>query len=281
MLYLYGKKWKSKLYIGQRFTAHHQLQINKQPNMKFFIISSFVLVAAVGQEDYYIDPSCVDISMHGDVEFNRTVHELCNFKMTTNCKTTTERVCEDIIVTDCKIVGYTECYESTEEEEVPNDIVNQHQFPYKTCTPYKTYITEYKHLPQCTNVTKERCDSKWVINGYGKKVWDSKVNCRDVTWEECKLVSTPVKQEVEAYKCVDAKDPIYYETVTNKIDSVSLNKRTCRAVAKPVCEVSTKTVCEDVEIYNCEDVIEPNCFNVEFSVPYQEKEHLLRCPFNH
>ena len=257
--------------------------------MKFLIISSLLFGGALGfksnhgshKEEH--SSGCVDISMYGPVGYNKNVSNLCNYKMTTNCKTSTQEVCEDIIITDCKIVGYTECHETETEDEVSNDIVHQNNYFEKICTvsPHKRWLTEIKQMPVCQNVTKKQCDSKWVINALGEKVFDDHVNCKDVTWENCKLVPTPIEEEVETYDCVDAEDPITYETVEKRQDWVSLKKKTCKAVGKPVCEVSTKTVCEDVEIHNCQDAILPNCFPVEFNVPYQEYNHLLRCPIKH
>ena len=88
----------------------------------------------------------------------------------------------------------------------------------------------------------------------------------------------PMKEEVETYDCVEDKDPIPFETVEKRQEFINVKKRKCKAVGKPVCEVSTETVCEDVEVQNCQDSILPNCFPVEFNIPYQEYNHLLRCP---
>ena len=258
--------------------------------MKCLIISTLVLGGVLASHHGHHDShhsshhkknsDCVDKSEYGPVQFNKTTSELCSYKMTSNCKTTTEKVCENVLKTNCKIVGYPECHEEETQKEVNNDLVRPGKFVEKICTvsPKKQYLTEIKQMPICRNVTKKQCDSKWVINAKGEKVFDENVNCKDVTREKCELVPVPRKEEVETYDCVDARVAIPYEAVEKKKDFVSLKKRTCKAVGKPVCEVSTETVCEDVEVQNCQDSILPNCFPVEFNIPYQEYNHLLRCP---
>ena len=62
-------------------------------------------------------------------------------------------------------------------------------FTPKKCVAegFKT-LREVKQVPECKQVTKQVCDSKWEINGQGDKVFADNENCRDKTWEKCDLV---------------------------------------------------------------------------------------------
>ena len=224
---------------------------------------------------------CVNVSTFLPLVWNQRSGEECRTELIQKCEERKENVCGDVTETICEIVPFTECKLTVTEQKIKESSLVPRTFIEKECVQSKRNIPHRKLMPECTNVTKQQCDSKWVINAHGEKVFDDHVNCRDVTWENCKLVPTPIEEEVETYDCVDAQDPITYETVEKRQDWVSLKRTTCKAVAKPVCEVSTKTVCEDVEIHNCQDVIVPNCFPVEFRIPYQEYNHLLRCPIKH
>ena len=69
-------------------------------------------------------------------------------------------------------------------------------------------LTETKQMPVCVPVTKQQCDSKWEVRvnaetGEMEKVWAGNENCREVTWEDCKLVDTDMTEEVPVKTCVD------------------------------------------------------------------------------
>ena len=136
-------------------------------------------------------------------------------------------------------------------------------------------------MPVCVNVTKQQCDTKWVINEQGEKVWAGNENCHDVTWQDCTLQLREVEIEVPTYDCSPADNPILFQTVEHFHAEVTLLDRSCVPVAKPVCTVTTERKCGEVEWEDCEEIVMPDCQDVLFEVPYQEFNHLIRCPVSH
>ena len=136
-------------------------------------------------------------------------------------------------------------------------------------------------MPVCVNVTKQQCDTKWVIKYDGEKVWAGNENCRDVTWEDCTLEEREVTIEVPTYDCAPAQNPILFQTVEHKPAKVTVIRRECKPVAQPVCKVTTQRKCEEVEWEDCEENVDPHCVDTLFKIPYQEYNHLIRCPVSH
>merc|ERR1712037_982167 len=115
-------------------------------------------------------------------------------------------------------------------------------------------LIEYQQKPVCTTVTKEQCDSKWVVNEFGEKVWAGNENCKDVTWEDCKLESIP--------------HPIVVPAYTAK----------CQAAAFADCSTNYVQECVELEYEECTDSFEEVCFGaMTFRIPFQEYDHRLKC----
>ena len=260
--------------------------------MKQLIILSVCLASALGFKDFNMDhqhdareahdhKNCVDISYYDNVEYNITLTQMCGYKKNTHCVPRKTQVCRDIPVTECRIVGFTECEETPYTQTVSDDGLELETFVAKDCQPGPVKVlNETKKMPECTTITKQQCDSKWETDENGKQVWAGNENCKDVTWEDCKLVDRVVTQEIETYDC-HAEKPITYHKVSRNTEEVTTIRRTCRARAEPACEVRTETRCETVEWEECRDTVRPHCFDFQISVPYQEYNHLLRCTVKH
>ena len=170
---------------------------------------------APGSEEYNskkpeVGDNCVDMSHYLEVEYNVTQTTLCSFKQRTHCEKKTEEVCRDVPVTKCKIVGYTECEEFPETHKVRDDMIVTESFFQKECSPVKKIVTETKKTPHCEMVIKQQCDSKWVVDEYGQKTFATTENCKNVTWEDCKLVDKEVPKEVNSYECHPGSEPLMY-----------------------------------------------------------------------
>merc|ERR1711979_74412 len=105
----------------------------------------------------------------------------------------------------------------------------------------------------CRNVTKQQCDTKWVVNEQGEEVWE----------------------------CNPSTEPTFYHTLEKSSVDLLTYDRVCQPRAHPVCTHSTEVQCKTVEWEDCTDVIIPSCFNTHFKVPYQEYDHRLRCSVGH
>jgi len=158
-----------------------------------------------------------------------------------------------------------------------------HQFVKQDCvvSDQKETITEMKKMPVCRNVTKQQCDTKWVVNEQGEKVWAGNENCEEVTWEDCTLEDKVITQEVDVWECNPSPEPTFYHTLVESSVDVITYDMVCQPRAHPVCTHSSEVQCKTVEWEDCTDVIIPSCFNTYFKVPYQEYDHRLRCSVGH
>ena len=170
---------------------------------------------------------------------------------------------------DCTNVGST--------HTVRCDRTEEKSFTPKKCVPngYET-ISEVKKVPQCKNVTKEVCDSKWIINDTGKKVFANNVNCKEKTWQDCELVDMVLTEKVPGKNCIDDEDVWYLTPVFNTMEVTSY-KRSCSAVGGAVCQVTHTKECTEVTWSDCSDQVIPSCTPVSARIPYQEYNHLKRC----
>ena len=252
-----------------------------------YLVFTLFLSSALCHKDYNGNPeagkiekgdNCVDMSHYLDVEYNVTETTLCAFKQRTHCETQSSEVCRDIPVTSCRVVGFTECEETQETHRVRDDKLEHEVFTYQECSQVKKTVTETKKVPHCELVTQQQCDSKWVMNEYGEKMFATNENCRNVTWEDCKLLEKPVEKEVDSYECHPASEGgIRYPTVVEDTQEVTTVDRVCQPRVENVCEVHTEQQCETVEWEQCRDTVQPHCFDFKIRTPHQEYNHLLRC----
>merc|ERR1712156_403156 len=116
----------------------------------------------------------------------------------------------------------------------------------------------------------------------------SNENCRDVTFEDCKLKDVPTPIQVPKYVCTDLPVETYSVPVFAEVD-VTGYRGTCQVGAYADCTETSETVCADLEFEECSDIIEPNCFpmcmddgtcgTMKFRIPYQTYDHRLKCLF--
>ena len=225
------------------------------------------------------DDKCVDVSRY-KLTFDTSIDNICSFKVIRECTPRSEKVCVEVPKTECTMVaGYT-CDSHKWEETVRCDTTENKTFTPKKCWKDGVEILkETKKTPHCETVTKQQCDSKWEINEYGQKVFASNENCKDVSWEDCRLVDKEVEEEVEVFKCDDDVAKPYLEPVV-KEEEVTAKSEECWAKGGSVCTVKTSVECEEVKWTDCEEKVVKECQEVTIKVPHQEYDHLLRC-INH
>ena len=227
------------------------------------------------------EDECVDVSKYGHVQYNTTMENICSYKVERDCWPKSQRVCVSLPSTECTMeAGYT-CNIEKSVETVRCDETEVKSFTPKKCVPdgFKT-LREVKQVPECHEVTKQVCDSKWEINAQGEKVFASNENCRDKTWEQCDLVDKVIEEQVPAHTCRDEAVETYL-TVLRKEEQTTNIKNTCSATGGAVCRVSSSTDCTEVEWTECEERIITDCNKVTVKIPYQEYDHLLRCKIQH
>ena len=229
------------------------------------------------------DEQCVDISRYLPVQYNVSTPEICSYKVDTKCTKQSREVCVAVPVTECKINGYPECENIPTTKLVRDDGLQDEYFSQQICSisNEKKVITEVKKMPVCRTVTKQQCDSKWVVNEQGEKVWAGNENCKDVTWEDCTLEDKIVTQEIDVWECNPDRQPIVYQTANIANVEVTTVNRVCQPKATPVCSQTTEERCKTVEWEDCWDSIIPSCNKFNVRVPYQEYDHRLRCAVQH
>merc|ERR1712129_490706 len=200
------------------------------------------------------DDNCVDNSRHGELQYNTSTMDVCTHKVERICTKKTEQVCIPVPKISCEVVAYADCNNRPTISTQRCDTTEKDTFVPKHCSQDGVEVLEeVKQMPVCTTVTKQQCDSKWVINDQGEKVWDGNENCRDVSWEDCTLVDKVITEEVTTYS------------------------RTCQPTGNPVCAQTSVTQCTNVEWEECREEVRETCNPITFNIPFQTFHHTLRC----
>ena len=227
------------------------------------------------------DENCVDISRYSELQYNVTQPELCTYTVNKQCESYQQQVCIAIPVTTCTLQPSPDCTQSPIDTQIiRNDKVEQRQYTSKVCQQAGTQtISQTKQRPVCRQVTKPaHCESKWVINDLGEKVWDGNENCQDETTEECTLENYLVPIQVPVWSCQDGEVLTYEEPVASTEEVTAFSSH-CTAAAKPVCTTTSRQECIQVEYEDCLDQLIPQCQASQqtFQVPYQTFDHRLKC----
>ena len=224
------------------------------------------------------DDHCVDISRYSDILYELTVKDLCTYRTSRVCNKKTSSACVPIPTQDCRVVGYADCSSDELRVTVHDDNVEPNFFTPKDCVEdgYQT-LNEHHKKPVCKNVTREHCDSKWVLNAAGEKVWAGNDNCETKTWEECTLEDIVDPIQVPKWKCSEGTAINYNVPVIKEI-SLPYYQTRCAAAAYAECTTTNKQECVEIEYEECTDIVEPFCLgDMKFNVPYQTFDHRLKC----
>ena len=113
----------------------------------------------------------------------------------------------------------------------------------KVCSTGTDIVKHNKLMPECRNVTKQNCITKWETDANGKQVWAGNEACEPVTWRECKLVPKQVDFKVPKITCEDGEDIAYDDYI-----DVEKNQMTARMV----CKLKHATNCESKTSNKCQ-----------------------------
>ena len=119
----------------------------------------------------------------------------------------------------------------------------------KVCSTGTDVVKHNKLMPECRNVTKQNCITKWETDANGKQVWAGNEACEPVTWRECKLVPKQVDFKVPKITCEDGEDIAYDDYI-----DVEKNQMTARMV----CQLKHAT--------NCDSKVSNKCKWIKFQV---------------
>lgn len=224
------------------------------------------------------DANCVDISKYSEVMYNISTADLCTYKSRRSCQVRTSPACLQIPITTCSAAAYADCRSVPFTQIMKDDASVTETFVGKECAQSGTQtLIEVLQEPVCKNVTKEQCDSKWVVNAAGEKVWAGNENCQMITWEDCHLMDVAHPLEVPTYSCHDLPAVTYTLPISNTVE-VTGYKSQCEAKAYADCQTNYVQECTELEFEECEDIIEPTCFGqIQIKIPYQTYDHRLKC----
>ena len=227
------------------------------------------------------DDQCVDISRYGELQYNVSTKNVCTYKIDRICSKKSNQVCVSVPKEDCTVVGFVDCNNRAEVSTQRCDMTGEEHFVTQDCKQDGVEVLEeVKKMPVCTTVTKQQCDSKWVINNQGEKVWDGNENCKDVSWEDCTLEDRVITEEVPTYTCNNGETLTYSSHIVKEEDVTSYRK-TCQPRGNPVCTQSNEIECTTVEWEDCRDELIETCKPFIFNIPYQTFHHTLRCSIEH
>merc|ERR1712037_595204 len=223
------------------------------------------------------EENCVDISSYSEIQYNTSTADLCTFKVRRSCQTKTSPACVQIPIQECKAKAYPDCKSVPFTQVMKDDSSSEASFVPKDCFESDSQtLIEVHQKPVCETVEKEQCESKWVVNKLGEKVWAGNENCQVITWEDCKLVDVPHPIEVPTYTCTDLPAIHYSVPSFNEVE-VTGYRTECQAAASAECQTNY-VQCSDVEFEECQDIIEPLCFaQMMIQIPYQTYDHRLKC----
>ena len=146
----------------------------------------------------------------------------------------------------CDVVPYTECQMSMESVPYKSFEVVQKLVKKKVCTAGMDIVKHTKMMPECRNVTKQNCITKWETDENGKQVWAGNEACEPVTWRECKLVPKQVDFKVPKITCEDGED-IAYDDYIDVEKTQMVSKMTCEVKHATSCEPKVSNKCKDIQ----------------------------------
>ena len=223
----------------------------------------------------------MDVSRYEEVTYSANNETYCNHRVEKNCTPQQQRVCATVPRSVCTLEVGTNC--NTVESTVNHrcDTAEERSYtPWDCKVDQIKLLNETKQMPVCETVTKQVCDSKWVVTAEGEKVWDGNENCRNASWEDCKLVDRVVTMEVPTYSCVGGSDFTYIAPVHLE-EPVTLRTTTCTEKGNSVCTLSHTQECVTVEWTDCVESVVSECHEVPVRMPEQARNHLLRCTVDH
>ena len=174
--------------------------------------------------------------------YNDFIHNLFILK---SHSLTAKKVCDDVTEMVCEIVPYTECEMLMESVPYKSFEVVQKLSKKKVCTAGMDIVKHTKMMPECRNVTKQNCITKWETDENGKQVWAGNEACEPVTWRECKLVPKQVDFKVPKITCDDGEDIAYDDFVETEKNQMT---------SRMACEVKHTTSCEPKVTNKCQSI---------------------------
>merc|ERR1712029_1253424 len=124
-------------------------------------------------------------------------------------------------------------------------------------------------FPECKNVTRQNCVTKWKTLPDGKQVWDGKENCEPMTWQECKLVPREVDFKVPKMNCNPA-ETITYKDCQKNLNAKMAENMICQVHHTTSCKPKVSEKCKSITYQECQELPKEECKPITIRVPFQE-----------
>lgn len=219
---------------------------------------------------------CVDVSTYGPIQYDHVPIEVCDSTFAKQCEDRYEEVCDDVTEIVCDIVPYTECEMLMENVPYRSFEVAQKLSKKKVCTAGMDIVKHTKMMPECRNVTKQNCITKWETDENGKQVWAGNEACEPVTWRECQLVPKQVDFKVPKITCDDGED-IPYDDYIDVEKTQMTSRMVCEVKHTSSCLPKVTNKCQSIQFQECKEIASEKCETKDVKVPKQEKEHKKKC----
>jgi len=155
-------------------------------------------------------------------------------------------------------------------------VMTEKNYTTKVCEPTIKTVKHIKKMPECKNVTKHNCVTKWEVLPSGEKVWSGNDDCKEVTWQECKLIDVEVDFNVTEITCNDGKNVPWRDCEQTVKEQMTMNV-TCKPGAALTCKTINEELCVTVTWDDAYQEVESDCEDIEVSEPYQEVSHKKKC----
>lgn len=228
------------------------------------------------QVDLHKGEFCVDVSTYGPIQYDHVPVEVCDSTFAKQCEDRYEEVCDDVTEIVCDIVPYTVCEMLMDNVPYRSFEVVQKLSKKKVCTAGMDIVKHTKMMPECRNVTKQNCITKWETDENGKQVWAGNEACEPVTWRECQLVPKQVDFKVPKITCEDGED-IAYDDYIDVEKSQMTSRMVCEVKHTNACQPKVSNKCQSIQFQECKEIATEKCENKDVKVPKQEKEHKKKC----
>ena len=80
------------------------------------------------------------------------------------------QMCDEVTEIQCDVVPYTECKMEMAETPFKSYDMEQQIYRRKSCTEGMDVVQHTKMMPECRNVTKQNCITKWETDDEGNQV---------------------------------------------------------------------------------------------------------------
>eukprot|EP00095_Tigriopus_kingsejongensis_P012116 maker-scaffold97_size377342-snap-gene-1.17 protein:Tk12116 transcript:maker-scaffold97_size377342-snap-gene-1.17-mRNA-1 annotation:"luciferase" len=222
---------------------------------------------------------CHDVSIWGAVAFKNEDCEKCQTEFEKECQSITRNVCDQVPTTSCQLVPYTKCEMYMEAAKYNETIVtpDSEYVPWE-CQNVTVEEIHIKLMPQCVNVTRQDCVTKWIISPTGEKIWDGNEQCTPIQWRNCTLIEVPKLFNQTYTKCERSGMPVPTMKCELEEKTRMITGMRCEVSVAVDCNSTNTEECVDITYQECREMPKPlSCQTTNLRVPFQPKIHRVKC----